>query len=279
MLSKKEQIRLTHISLDIRKTILTIISNAHASHIGSAYSSVELLVYLYEKVIQIDPKKPFAENRDRFILSKGWGVSALYSILSYKKIIPKNKLTTYCSDGSQFIGIATRNGIPGLEATTGSMGHGLPIAVGTAFAAKLKHQKHKIIVMIGDGELNEGSTWEAILHASHFKLDNLLLIIDLNGWQSYGRTEDVLHMQPIQKKFEAFGWSVKQIDGHDFQSIDTACSKLPFQKNKPSVIIAKTIKGKGVTLFEDDNVWHYKTPTDENLHTAFEELQRMDKTI
>jgi len=279
MLTQKELQKLQIMSKDIRRTVLGMICKAHASHIGSSYSAVELLVYLYEKVLKIDPKKPFDENRDRFILSKGWGVSTLYSILAYKKFFHHSDLFSYCADGSKYFGIATKNGIPGIEATTGSMGHGLPVSIGMALGAKLKHQTHKIVVMIGDGELDEGSTWEAILHASHFKLDNILLIVDQNGWQSYGRTGKVLNTEPLGDKFEAFGWSVKKADGHDFQSIEKACAAIPFQKDKPSVIIAKTIKGKGVSVFEDDNDWHYKTPREKEIQIALTELGGKELTI
>jgi transketolase len=274
MVDKKEIIRLQEVARIIRKNVLSVICMAHASHIGSAYSVVELLVYLYEKVLRIQPNNPRASNRDRFILSKGWGVSALYAMLSYKKILDKTYLTTYCKNGSPYIGIATRNGLPGLEATTGSMGHGLPLGIGMALAAKMKHQKHRVFVIISDGELDEGSTWEAILQGSHFKLDNLIVIVDCNGWQSYGRTRDVLNTEPLADKFIAFGWSVKKVDGHDFEDIEKAFIHIPFVNNKPSVIIAKTIKGKGVSVFEDSNEWHYRTPGPKEIAIAIGELNK-----
>jgi transketolase len=274
MADKKEIIRLQKIARTIRKNVLSVICMAHASHIGSAYSVVELLVYLYEKVLRIQPNHPRAANRDRFILSKGWGVSALYAMLSYKKILDKTYLTSYCKDGSPYIGIATRNGLPGLEATTGSMGHGLPLGIGMALAAKMKHQKYRVFVIIGDGELDEGSTWEAILQGSQFKLDNLIVIVDCNGWQSYGRTRDVLNTEPLKDKFTAFGWSVKKVNGHDFEDIGKAFTHIPFVKNKPSVVIAKTIKGKGVSVFEDSNEWHYRTPGPKEIAIAITELNK-----
>lgn len=172
---------------EARKMILTMIVSAHASHIGSAYSTVEILIYLYEKVLSITKNTVSDPSRDIFILSKGWAVSALYAVLAQKGIIDTEELSTYCKDGSKYIGIATRNGLPGIEATTGSMGHGLPIAVGYAIASKLLEKKNKIIVLMSDGELNEGSVWEAILQAGHHKLDNLTVIIDYNKWQSFGK--------------------------------------------------------------------------------------------
>jgi len=271
-MDKRDVLQLTATSRELRIQILSIICQAHASHIGSAYSVVDLLVYLYEKVIQIDAKNPFAPERDRFILSKGWAVSALYSILSYKKILDQSFLTEYCRDGSSYIGIATKNGLPGIEATTGSMGHGLPLGVGMALSAKLRHETHRVFIIIGDGELDEGSTWEGILQASHFKLDNLTVIVDCNGWQSFGRTRDVLNLDSILRKFESFGWMGKEIDGHNFNQMHDALHVLPYVKNKPSVVVAKTVKGKGVSIFEDNNDWHYKTPKEEEMRIALKEL-------
>lgn len=271
-MDEKEKLRLEDIARKMRLVVLGIIYRAHASHIGSAYSVMDLLVYLYEKILRINPLEPFAPDRDRFILSKGWGVSALYSVLNHKKIIDDTFLPSYCKDGSPYIGIATRNGTPGMEATTGSMGHGLPVGVGIALAGKLKKEKYRVIVVIGDGELDEGSTWEAILQASHFKLDNLTVIVDANGWQSYGRTKDVLNLGSISDKFSSFGWSTKNINGHDFSEIEDAFHTLPFSENKPSVVIAKTIKGKGVSVFEDRNEWHYQTPREKEMTIAMEEL-------
>lgn len=271
-LSDKEVTQLRKCAQMMRKDVLSIICTAHASHIGSAYSVIELLVYLYEKVLRIDPKHPADANRDRFILSKGWGAAALYSILAHKKILDQSYRALYCTNGSPYIGIATRNGLPGLEATTGSMGHGLPMAVGMALAAKLKRRKYRVFVIISDGELNEGVTWEAILQAGHFKLDNLVVIIDCNGWQSFGRTKDVLDTTPIKDKFDAFKWSVRSVEGHNFRDIDRVFTRTPFVTSRPSVIIAKTIKGKGVSIFEDSNEWHYRTPGVKEIAVAEKEL-------
>ena len=279
MTDKKEIHRLQEIARIVRKNVLSVICRAHASHIGSAYSVVEVLVYLYEKVLRISPDNPKAPNRDRFILSKGWGVSSLYAVLSYKKILDDAYLTSYCKDGSPYIGIATLNGLPGIEGTTGSMGHGLPLGVGMALAAKMKHRNYRVFVVISDGELNEGATWEAILEGSHFKLDNLILIVDCNGWQSYGRTRDVLNTEPLEDKFKAFGWNVKTADGHDFKDIEKAFNHIPFSTNKPSVIVAKTIKGKGVSVFEDSNEWHYRTPGPKEIAVALTELNEKHSKI
>lgn len=260
-------------AIEIRKEILDMIAGAHASHVASSYSVVDLLVYLYEQVLKIEPKDPFNSNRDRFILSKGWGVSALYSILANKGFFDKKKLARYCRNGSKLIGAATRNGISGIEATTGSMGHGLPIGVGMAIAGKLQKKDYRVFVLISDGECDEGSTWEAILQAGHHKLDNLVVIVDYNKWQSFGRVKDILDLEPLVKKWEAFKWTAKEIDGHNFDEISKAFSKIPLTKNKPTVIIAHTVKGRGASVFEDRNEWHYKTPTKKEIEIAKRELQ------
>jgi len=257
---------------EIRKQVFKMIVNAHASHIASSFSCIELLVYLYEKVLRINPKNPFALNRDRFILSKGWAVSSLYAILANKGFFAKSLLRTYCQNGSKFIGAATKNGISGVEASTGSAGHGIGIGVGLALAAKIKKKKYRIFVLTGDGECDTGSTWEAMLTAAHHKLDNLVVIVDYNKWQAFGKTNDVLNLEPFSKKWQAFNWSTKEINGHNFTDIHKALSKIPFEKNKPSAIIAHTIKGKGLSIIEDKNEWHYKTPTEKEIKIAQKEL-------
>lgn len=257
---------------EIRIEVLKIIFKAHAAHIASSYSCIDLLVYLYEKVLRINPKKPTAPNRDRFILSKGWAVSALYAILNRKGFFKKELLKSYCQNGSKLIGCITNNGIPGIEATTGSAGHGLAIGAGMALGAKIKNEKHRVFVLTGDGECNEGSTWETMLIAAHHKLDNLVAIIDYNKWQAFGKTNEILNLEPFAKKWESFNWSVKIINGHNFNDMHNAFAKIPINKNKPTVIIGHTIKGKGVSIFENKNEWHYKTPTENELLAAKKEL-------
>lgn len=264
--------RLEKVSKELRKTILAMILKAHASHVASSYSAVELLVYLYEKVISINPKQPLHQDRDRFILSKGWGISALYAILAHKGFFPKKLLDEYCEDGSKMIGIATRNGVSGIEATTGSMGHGLPIGVGIAKGLKIRKSNARVYVMISDGECDEGSTWEGILLGAHHKLDNLTVIIDYNKWQSFGRTNEVLNLEPLKDKWKSFNWHVEELkNGHDFSQIEKSFNNIRKIKNKPSVIIAHTIKGKGLSVIEDKNEWHYQTPRDFEIEVAKKE--------
>lgn len=256
---------------EVRKIVLNMILSAHASHIASAYSCVEILTYLYSETLHINPKEPHDPDRDRFILSKGWGVSALYAILHRKGFISKKLISEYCRDGSKMIGIATRNGIPGIEATTGSMGHGLPIGAGIAKALKLQNRNCRVYVIIGDGELDEGSTWEGILLAAHHKLDNFLVFVDYNKWQSFGRTNDILKLEPLTDKLKAFGWNVEEIDGHNFKQIHQAVLACKSIKEKPSIIIANTVKGKGLSVIEDKNEWHYQTPRELEIEVAKKE--------
>lgn len=271
MMSNKEITDLNTVSKNIRKQILTMIVKAVASHIGPSYSIVELLVYLYEKVLRINPKKPKDPNRDIFILSKGWAISSLYSILAHKGFFDKKILDDYCIDGGKMIAMTTMNDIPGIEASTGSAGHGLPIGAGMAMAMKLKKIDRRIYVIIGDGECDEGAIWETALIASHHKLNNLVAIIDYNKWQSFGRTNEVLNLEPLKNKWEAFNWQVIEINGHNFQEIAAAINTSHHSKEKPTIIIAHTVKGKGLSAIEDNNDYHYKTPREKELIVAKKE--------
>jgi transketolase len=256
----------------LRRQVIAMIANAKASHLASAYSALDIITYLYDSVLNIDPKKPTAPSRDRFILSKGWAASALYAVLAERGFIDPEELATYCKDGSRLVGITTMSGVPGVEATTGSMGHGLPLGAGMALAAKKLGSSHRVFVIISDGELDEGSTWEAILFAAHHHLDNLTVIVDYNKWQSFGRTKEVLNLDPLPAKFEAFNWSAMEVNGHDFASLEKAFAKIPYAKGKPTAIVAHTVKGKGVSFLEDRNEWHYKYPDEAHLKAALQEL-------
>ena len=271
VLSDKEIVHLTKISKGIRQQILKMIVKANASHIASSYSIVELLVYLYENILRIDPKNPSGIQQDKFILSKGWGISALYAILSYKGFFDKQLLDTYCENDSKMIGMATRNDIPGIEASTGSIGHGLPIGTGMAMAMKLKKIDRRVYVLMGDGGCDEGSIWETALIASHHHLNNLIGIIDYNKWQSFGKTNEVLNLEPLKKKWEAFNWNVIEIDGHNFQEIAHAIQFSHQSKINPTMIIAHTIKGKGLSIIENKNEYHYRTPREVELAVAKKE--------
>lgn len=255
-----------NIARDIRKCIVKMHTRANSSHIGSALSCVDILVALYFEIMRFD------KIQDRFILSKGHAVSALYSILSKKFFFPEELLDKYCMNGSNLPGHSTRESMLGIEISTGSLGHGLPIGAGMALGRKYDGSKEMVFVLISDGECDEGSTWEAAMFAAHHKLDNLITIVDYNKLQAFGRTEEVLNLEPFKDKWVAFGWSVKEIEGHNFKELIKTLSKLPFNKNKPSLMIAHTTKGKGISFMENKIEWHYRSPDPKELETALKEL-------
>ena len=261
------------ISKEIRKKILKMMFEAQGTHIGSCLSCVEILTVLYFKILRISPKKPWAEDRDRFILSKGHAAAALYATLAQRGFAPEKILDSYCKDGGKLPGHSTRGCMPGVEVSTGSLGHGLPMGAGMALAGKRDGKNYRVFILMSDGECDEGSNWEAALFASHHKLDNLTAIIDDNKLQAFGRTNEVLNLEPLAKKWEAFGWQVKEIDGHNFSQIEKVFSKIPFKKNKPSLVIAHTVKGKGVSFMENKLEWHYKNLTEELYKSALKELK------
>ena len=263
----------SQISKEIRKKVLKMAFEARASHIGSSLSEVDILTVLYFKILSIDPKNPWFDDRDRFILSKGHGVAALYATLSQKGFFPENILDTYCKEGGKLPGHSTRNCAPGVEVSTGSLGHGLPMGAGMALAGKRDKKNYRVFVLMSDGECDEGTTWEAALFASHHGLDNLIVIIDYNKLQAFGRTNEVLNLEPLKEKWQSFGWKVKEIDGHNFSEIENALSRIPFEKTKPSLIIANTVKGKGISFMEDKLEWHYKNLTQEDYGKALKELE------
>ena len=271
-MSEEKETELETIAKNLRKRILKMIYTAKASHIASSFSILDILLYLYEAVLKIDPAHPDDPARDSFILSKGWAAAGLYSVLVHKGFFPEDLLDTYCQDGSRFIGITTMSGIPGIEATTGSMGHGLPISVGFALAARMQKSPHRIFTIISDGELDEGSTLEAIFFAGFHKLSHLTLIVDYNKYQSFGRVKDVLDPEPLADKFKAFRWSVREVDGHNFKDMARVFAEIPAEEGKPTAIIAHTIKGKGISFMEDKNEWHYRYPNREQYESALKEL-------
>jgi len=261
------------ISTEIRKKILKMKLVSQGSHIGSAFSCVDILAVLYFRILKLDTKKPKKENRDRFILSKGHAASALYATLVQRGFAPKNTTDAYCQDGGKMAGHTMKDSVPGVEVSTGSLGHGLPIGIGMALTAKKDHRNHRVFVLVSDGECDEGSTWEAALFASHHKLDNLVAIIDYNKIQSFGRTNDVLNLEPLKQKWTSFGWQAKEIDGHNFQELEKTLLSVPFKKDSPNIIIAHTKKGFGVSFMEDKLKWHYKSPTQEQYNMAIKELE------
>jgi len=253
----------------IRKLSLNMVHNAGASHIGSVLSIADILAVLYNDFLDISASNFSSTNRDRFILSKGHACIGVYSALNILGIIKDSELVTYGKDFSSLMHHISHK-VDGVEFSTGSLGHGLPYAVGKSLAAKILKKNWKTVVLLGDGELNEGSNWEAVLFGAHHRLDNLTLIIDFNNLQSLTSTDETLSLRPLKEKFLAFLWSVIEIDGHNYEEILSALHKS--SDGKPKCIIAKTIKGKGVSFMENKVKWHYKTPNVEELKKALLEI-------
>ena len=267
MTTKELKIR----SIQYRKRILKYILGAKAGHTGGSLSSTDILNVLYNEVLNVSPENFSSPDRDRYIQSKGHCVEALYVVLADKGFFPVEDLNTLCKYKSHYIGHPTRK-IRGVEQNTGALGHGLPICVGTAIAAKLDKKSYRVFTLMGDGELPEGSNWEAALSAAHYKLDNLCAIVDKNGMQITAHTSEVMNTDPLDAKWKAFGWAVREVDGNDVMALKEAFAALPFEKGKPSVIIAKTVKGKGVSFMENQLKWHHGVLTAEQYEQAQGEL-------
>ncbi|GAB1401614.1 transketolase [Elusimicrobiota bacterium] len=260
-------------SASVRKDILKMLEIAGSGHPGGSLSSVELLVDLYFNHMKFNPQNPCDKSRDYFILSKGHACPVLYSVLAQMECINGDELCTLRQSGSRLQGHpASDKGLPGVEVSTGSLGYGLSIGVGIAKGMKTLKQPNRVYVLMGDGEQQEGTVWEAAMSASHFKLDNLCAIVDCNGLQIDGTVDKVLNINPITDKYEAFGWNVISIDGHDLSQVDKAYSDAKLQKDKPTAIIAKTVKGKGVSFMENIADWHGKTPSKEQMLKAISEI-------
>ncbi len=252
------KIKLDKRSKLLRKYVVDCLIGGGRGHVGSALSLVEILRVLYDKILNFDPKNPKKKNRDRLILSKGHGCLALYSILADKKFI-SHKILKSTGKLNSLLGGHPEKKVPGVEASTGALGHGMPIGIGIALAAKIQKKKHKVFVIVGDGEINEGSIWEAAMSASKHKLNNLKVLIDYNKIQSYGFTKDVLNLEPLKEKWKSFGFEVSEVNGHNVGQIYKNLKKFLRQKTKkPSVTICHTIKGKGFKFAENNPYWHHK---------------------
>ncbi len=259
------------LALRVRREALKMVTNAKASHIGGALSIADIISVLYNDVLRYRANEPNWIDRDRLILSKGHACTSLYAALALLGFYPIEELLNYAKDGSRLMSHISHK-VPGVEFSTGSLGHGLPFGCGKALAAKRSGKEWRTFVIMSDGELDEGSNWEAILFAPHHKLDNLIVIVDYNKIQSLGNVSEVLDLEPLSDKFRAFQWSVIEVDGHDHGAIRKALLSAPFEAGKPSIIIAHTIKGKGVTFMENNNLWHYRNPSEEQLNEANKEL-------
>jgi len=250
---------------NLAKTIIKSAHSAKEGHIPSALSILEILIVLYDRILNIDPKNPDSDNRDRFILSKGHASLGLYAVLAHKGFFSHVSLENFGKFESILGGHPDRNKVPGVEASTGSLGHGLPIAVGIALGLKIKKNSHKVYVLIGDGEANEGTIWESAMLASHHNLSNLVCIIDHNH-----STDRAVKICDLEEKFKSFGWKAKTIDGHDRKAIYDSLTDL--DESKPTAVIAQTIKGKGIKMMENNPAWHHKAPTEEEFEEIMREL-------
>ena len=256
----------------VRRHIVRMTNSGKSSHVGTSLSATDVLAVLYSNVLDVDAAEPNRQDRDRFVLSKGHGCAALYAVLAECGFFPVEWLESFCQDGSVLVGHVTHTHVPGVEVSAGSLGHGLSIASGMALAAKRDRAPYRVFTLLSDGECDEGSTWEPALFASHHHLDNLIAIIDYNKIQSLGRVEDVMELEPFADKWRSFGWSVLELDGHDVTAIEQAFARIPLEVDKPSCVIAHTIKGKGVSFMEDKLLWHYRSPQGEEYDAAMEEL-------
>ena len=261
-----------------RKTLLKMIYMAKAGHTGGSLSCVDILNVLYNHVMNISPGNFSEINRDHYVHSKGHSVEALYAVLADKGFFQFEALDSIEKYGSDFIGHPTRS-VPGIEQNTGALGHGLSFAVGMALAAKMNGCNDRIFTIMGDGELTEGSIWEASASASHYHLDNLVAIIDRNTLQISGRTENVMAMEPLEEKFTAFGFAVRRVDGNSIPNLIDVFENLPFEEGKPNLILARTIKGKGISFIEDQVQWHHHVPTDAEYATTLLELDEAEKAL
>jgi transketolase len=256
----------------IRRNSLTMVHRARLGHPGGDLSAADILAALYAAILDIDPRNPRMPHRDRFILSKGHCSAALYATLAEAGFFSRESLAEYMKPLSLLNGHPDRNKAPGVEANTGPLGHGLPIGVGAAKAAKITGASWRTFVLTGDGELQEGSNWEAAMAASHFRLDNLTVIVDRNRLQQGDETERTVSLEPLAERWRSFGWAVRDVDGHDPDALIGAFRAVPFDAGRPSCVIAHTHKGRGVSFMEDRVEWHHRVPTDADLAAALAEL-------
>lgn len=274
-----DKLNLMKTANEVRKDIVTAVHSAKAGHPGGSLSAADIFTYLYFEEMNIDPKNPKKEDRDRFVLSKGHTAPGLYSVLAERGYFPKEDLKTLRHTGSYLQGHPDMKHIPGVDMSSGSLGQGISAAVGMAIAAKLSDSDYRVYTLLGDGEIQEGQVWEAAMLAAHKNLDNLVVIVDNNNLQIDGEITEVNSPYPIDKKFEAFNFHVINIDGNDFDQIDAAFKEAKTVKGQPTAIIAKTVKGKGVSFMENQAGWHGKAPNDEEYKTAMEDLEKAGETL
>ena len=268
--------RLSSLANRIRSHSVQMTSRGGSSHIASVLSIADILAVLYGDVLNVYPSDPTRADRDRFILSKGHAGAGIYAVLAESGFFPIERLVEHYQNGSVFSGHVSHKGVPGVEFSTGSLGHGLGVAAGMALAAKLKGNTHRVVVVMSDGECDEGSNWEAFMFAGHRMLGNLTAVIDYNGLQSLDTVENTLRLEPLASKLEAFGWSVLEVDGHDVVELHRVLGEKAYPSKRPVAVIARTTKGKGVSFMENSVLWHYRSPQGEEFRAAMDELAEDD---
>lgn len=269
-ISQSETSKLEDIAKSIRYSTIKMVHDAKSCHLGSSLSCIDILVALYFCVMNVFPAQPNHPDRDRFIMSKGHAMSGLLVTLAKRGYFPEDELRNYLGNGTYFTAHVNYN-VPGIEVSTGSLGHGLPIGLGMALAAKMDSKPYKTYVLLSDGECDEGSNWEAALAAHHFQMGNVIAIVDYNKIQSFGRVSEIMELEPFAEKWKAFGWNVHEVNGHSIQQLTETLSSIPQNLQKPTVVIAHTVKGKGG--FQENTIGsHYWTPTDEELEKAKRDL-------
>lgn len=260
-------------SIHLRRQVVKMFEYSQRGHIGATYSLIEIMRVLYDKILRYDPQNPSWKKRDRCILSKGHGCLALYVLLADKNFFPETELWKFCQSDGILGGHPEASKIPGVEASTGALGHGLSIGVGMALNARIEKSDHRVFVILGDGECNEGSIWEAALSAGNRNLSNLCVIVDYNKHQSYDTTYSVQDLEPFKDKWESFGFAVSEVNGHDLAALEDTLKNVPVESNKPTAIICHTIKGKGLSFAENNLEWHHKSNiSDEELNAMYDEL-------
>lgn len=259
----------------VRRHALDMTSRGGTAHIGSVFSLADIVAVLYADIMRHDPKNPKMPDRDRLVLSKGHAGAGIYAVLAETGYFPIAELETHCQNGSRLSGHVSHKGVPGVEVSTGSLGQGLPMAMGMAMAAKINHQDHRVFCIIGDGECDEGTVWESALIANQFGLDNFIVTVDFNKIQSITSVEDTIKLEPLDQKWASFGWHVIRIDGHDHEALHRAYEEALAArgKGKPIVVVADTVKGKGVSFMENNVLWHYRTARGEEYDNAVKELE------
>jgi transketolase len=260
----------------VRLHALSMTSTGGSAHIGSILSCADILAVLYGAFLRVDPQRPRWNDRDRFILSKGHAGAGVYAVLAERGFFPVKDLKSHYQDGSNLSGHVSHKNVPGVELSTGSLGHGLPVGAGMAYGGKLDRAKYRVVVLMSDGECDEGTTWEAALFAAHHELENLIVIVDYNKVQSLGFVSDTLGLEPFVQKWESFGWKVLETDGHDHSQLRTTLAQTSASTGKPVCVIAHTVKGRGVSFMEHSVLWHYRTAKNEEYDSAVKELEEHD---